>query len=148
MGLAVAGDLVLAAESAKFVMAYTAAGLSPDGSSSYFLPRLIGLRRTQEPMLTNRLLSAAEALEWGLINRVVPDARLVVEARELAQTLAQGPTRAVGTVKALLSESFSSTLETQLEREVRELVAMGRSADGREGVRAFVEKRKPVFRGA
>jgi 2-(1,2-epoxy-1,2-dihydrophenyl)acetyl-CoA isomerase len=148
MSLAVAGDLVLAAESAKFVMAYTAAGLSPDASSSYFLPRLIGLRRTQELMLTNRLLSAAEALEWGLINRVVPDARLAVEARELAQALARGPTRAFGTVKTLLAESFSGTLETQLEREARGIVAMGRSADGREGVRAFVEKRKPIFSGA
>lgn len=148
MSLAVAGDLVLAAESARFVMAYTAAGLSPDGSSSYFLPRLIGLRRAQELMLTNRLLSAEEALEWGLINRVVPDARLAAEARELAQTLAQGPTRAFGTVKALLNESFSGTLETQLEREARGIVAMGRSADGREGVRAFVEKRPPSFCGS
>jgi 2-(1,2-epoxy-1,2-dihydrophenyl)acetyl-CoA isomerase len=148
MSLAVAGDLVLAAESAKFVMAYTAAGLSPDASSTYQLPRLIGLRRTQELMLTNRMLCAEEALAWGLVNRVVPDAQLAVEARELARTLAQGPTRAFGTVKALLNESFSETLETQLEREARGIVAMGQSADGREGVRAFVEKRKPVFSGA
>jgi 2-(1,2-epoxy-1,2-dihydrophenyl)acetyl-CoA isomerase len=148
MSLAIAGDLVLAAESAKFVMAYTAVGLSPDASSSYFLPRLIGLRRAQELMFTNRPLSAAEALEWGLVNRVVPDAQLAVEARELARTLARGPTRAFGTVKALLNESFGGTLETQLEREARGIVAMGRSADGREGVRAFVEKRKPIFSGA
>ena len=148
MSLAIAGDLVLAAESAQFVMAYTAVGLSPDASSSYFLPRLIGLRRAQELMLTNRRLSAAEALEWGLVNRVTPDAQLVVEARELARALAQGPTRAFGTVKALLNESFSGTLETQLEREARGIVATGRSADGREGVRAFVEKRRPIFSGA
>jgi 2-(1,2-epoxy-1,2-dihydrophenyl)acetyl-CoA isomerase len=148
MSLAIAGDIVLAAESAKFTMAYTAVGLSPDASSSYFLPRLIGLRRAQELMFTNRLLSAAEALGWGLVNRVVPDARLALEARELARRLAQGPTRAFGTVKALLNESFSGTLETQLEREARGIVAMGRSADGREGVRAFVEKRTPIFSGA
>ena len=74
--LAISGDLVLIAESAKLAMAYTAAGLSPDGSSTWFLPRLIGLRRAQELMLTNRRLSAAEALAWGLVNQVVPDAEL------------------------------------------------------------------------
>ena len=147
MSLAIAGDLVLAAESAGFVMAYTAAGLSPDASSSYFLPRLVGLRRAQELMLTNRRLSAAEALEWGLVTRVVGDADLLGEARSLAKAIAQGPTRAFGTVKALLHESLGGNLETQMEREARGIVAMGRSADGREGVRAFVEKRKPIFVG-
>jgi 2-(1,2-epoxy-1,2-dihydrophenyl)acetyl-CoA isomerase len=101
MSLAVAGDLVVAAESAKFTMAYTAAGLSPDGSATYFLPRLIGLRRSQELMLTNRRLSASEALEWGLVSRVVPDADLLAEAEALARSLGQGPTRALGMVKTL-----------------------------------------------
>jgi 2-(1,2-epoxy-1,2-dihydrophenyl)acetyl-CoA isomerase len=148
MSLAVAGDLVVAAESAKFTMAYTAAGLSPDGSATYFLPRLIGLRRSQELMLTNRRLSASEALEWGLVSRVVPDADLLAEAEALARSLGQGPTRALGMVKTLLHGSFAGTLETQMELEARGIAAMAASADGQEGIRAFVEKRKPKFVGA
>jgi len=148
MSLAISGDLVLAAASAKFTMAYTAAGLSPDGSASYFLPRLIGLRRSQELMLTNRRLSASEALEWGLVSRVVPDADLLAEAEALAHALGQGPTRALGMVKTLLHGSFAGTLETQMELEARGIAAMAASADGQEGIQAFVEKRKPAFVGA
>jgi 2-(1,2-epoxy-1,2-dihydrophenyl)acetyl-CoA isomerase len=147
MSLAVSGDLVLAADVAKFTMAYTAAGLSPDGSSSYFLPRLIGLRRTQELMLTNRRLSAQEAFEWGLVNRVVAADDLQQQARALAAQLAQGPTRAFGTVKRLLNESFTGTLETQMELEARGIAAMAGTPDGREGIQAFLEKRKPSFSG-
>lgn len=148
MSLAVAGDLVVAAASAKFTMAYTAAGLSPDGSSSYYLPRLIGLRRTQELMFTNRRLSADEALEWGLVNRVVPDEALLDESGKLAAQLAQGPTRAHGTLKTLLDSSFSGTLETQMELEARGIAAMASTPDGREGIRAFLEKRRATFTGA
>ena len=147
MSLAASGDLVLAAESAKFTMAYTAAGLSPDGSSSYFLPRLIGLRRTQELMLTNRRLDAQEALSWGLVNRVVADADLAEEAATLATRLAQGPTRAYGAVKTLLAETFTTSLETQMEREARKIAEMARTADAKEGIAAFVAKRKPAFTG-
>ena len=86
--LAVTGDLVLAAESAKFTMAYTKAGLSPDGSASYYLPRLIGIRRTQQLMLTNRTLTAAEALDWGLLTEVVPDAELAARTEALATEMA------------------------------------------------------------
>ena len=86
--LAIAGDLVLAADSASFTMAYTRAGLSPDGSSSYYLPRLVGVRRTQELMLTNRTLSAAEAADWGLVTAVVPVAELAAKTEELAVQLA------------------------------------------------------------
>jgi 2-(1,2-epoxy-1,2-dihydrophenyl)acetyl-CoA isomerase len=148
MSLAVAGDLVVAAASAKFTMAYTAAGLSPDGSSTYYLPRLIGLRRTQELMFTNRRLSADEALEWGLVNRVVPDEALLDEAGKLAAQLAQGPTRAHGTLKTLLDASFSGTLETQMELEARGIAAMAGTPDGKEGIQAFLEKRRPAFTGA
>ena len=86
--LAVTGDLVLAAESASFTMAYTRAGLSPDGSSSYFLPRLIGITKTKELMLTNRTLSAQEASQWGLVTEVVPDAELAARADALAEQMA------------------------------------------------------------
>ncbi len=145
--LAVSGDLVLMAESAKLAMAYTAAGLSPDGSSTWFLPRLIGMRRTQELMLTNRRLSAAEALEWGLVNQVVPDGELAAKASALALQLAAGPTRAFGTVKGLLATSFSESLETQMELESRGIAGMARGADGREGIEAFLAKRQPKFTG-
>lgn len=145
--MAVSGDLVLAARSAMFTSAYTAAGLSPDGSSTYFLPRLIGLRRTQELMLTNRRLSAEEALEWGLINRVVEDDVLMDEAEALARDLASGATRAYGAVKKMLVESFTNPVETQMEIEARHIAALASSPDGREGIDAFVNKRKPVFTG-
>lgn len=145
--LAASADLVLAAESAKFTMAYTNAGLSPDGSSTYFLPRRIGDRRARELMLTNKLLTAADALEWGLINQVVADAELDSKARELAATIAAGPTLAYGQVKQLLNGSFDNGLETQMELEARSIAAMAKSEDGKEGISAFLAKRKPTFVG-
>lgn len=145
MSLAAAGDLVLAARGARFTMAYTAAGLAPDGSSTWALPRLIGLRRTQELMLTNRMLDAEEALAWGLINRVVDDDALSGEAEALAHRLASGATKAYGAVKKLLADSFTTPLETQMEHESRAIADMSRTADGREGIAAFIAKRKPSF---
>jgi 2-(1,2-epoxy-1,2-dihydrophenyl)acetyl-CoA isomerase len=145
--IAISGDLVLMAESAKLAMAYTAAGLSPDGSSTWFLPRLIGLRRAQELMLTNRRLSSAEALAWGLVNQVVPDAELAATAGALAKQLAAGPTRAYGEVKKLLASTFSESLETQMELEARGIATMAGGADGREGIEAFVAKRAAKFTG-
>lgn len=112
MSLAIAGDFVVAAESASFVMAYTAAGLVPDGSATYVMPRLIGWRRAMELMLTNRRLGAREAAEWGLINRVVADDALLDEATAIARQLAAGPTRSFGAVKRLLGHSFTADLET------------------------------------
>lgn len=145
--LAAACDLVVAAESAKFAMAYTRAGLSPDGSSTWFLPRLIGRRRTLELMLTNRPLDAAEALEWGIVSQVVPDGEADAAAAELAGRLAQGPTRAFGVVKKLVLESGGHGLETQMELESEGIAAASASEDGREGVAAFLGKRAPAFRG-
>jgi 2-(1,2-epoxy-1,2-dihydrophenyl)acetyl-CoA isomerase len=147
MSLAIAGDYVIASEAAKFTMAYTAAGLSPDGSSTFYLPRLIGLRRAQELILTNRRLSAQEALEWQLVNRVVAEAELLPEAIKLAEQLGNGPTRAFGTAKKLLLATFDESLETQMELEARGIAAMGNTQDGKEGIAAFVGKRKAVFRG-
>ncbi len=147
MSLAISGDMVLAAESAKFTMAYTAAALSPDGSSTYFLPRLVGMRRAQELMITNRVLTAAEAVAWGAINKAVPDAELLAEARGVARKLASGPTLAFGAVKSMLTESFTTALEAQMERESRMIADMMRSNDGREGISAFLAKRKPEYKG-
>lgn len=147
MSLAAACDITLAAESAKFTMAYTAAGLSPDGSSSWFLPRMIGLRRTRELMLTNRRLTAAEAEAWGLINRVVPDAQLEDEAWTLVRHLASGATAAFGSVKQLLRTSFEQGLEAQMEDESQFIARAISTADFKEGAAAFTQKRKPEFKG-
>jgi len=143
--LAVAGDLVLAADSASFTMAYTKAGLSPDGSSSYYLPRLIGIRRTQELMLTNRTLKAAEAADWGLVNEVVPVADLDARAQALAEQFASAAKGSASAVKKLLLTSFGSGLEEQMELEGRLIAACADSADGREGIDAFLTKRAPNF---
>jgi 2-(1,2-epoxy-1,2-dihydrophenyl)acetyl-CoA isomerase len=128
-------------------MAYTNAGLVPDGSSTFFLPRRIGDRRARELMLTNRKLSAAEAVEWGLVNQVVPADQLMATVTKIATTLAAGPTRSFGAVKALLNETFEHGLETQMELEARAIAAASITADGQEGIRAFLEKRKPQFTG-
>jgi 2-(1,2-epoxy-1,2-dihydrophenyl)acetyl-CoA isomerase len=146
--LAASGDLVLASERAKFTMAYTGIGASPDGSSSVYLPRLIGLRRAQELMLTNRVLSAQEALDWGLLTKVVAADDLINEAEALADKLASGPQMAHGKIKELLLGSYSNTLETQLEIESRCIAKCVSSPEGREGLLAFSEKRKPDFKSA
>jgi len=143
---ALSGDLCLAAESARFTMAYTRAGLTPDGSSSYFLPRTVGLRRAKELTLTNRMLTAREALDWGIVNRVLPDAELMPAARTLAAELAQGPTLAFGATKRLLDDGLNSTLETAMEDESHAIAAMAKTADGREGIQAFIQKRAPAFK--
>jgi 2-(1,2-epoxy-1,2-dihydrophenyl)acetyl-CoA isomerase len=143
--IAVTGDLVLAAESASFTMAYTRAGLSPDGSSSYYVPRLVGLRRTQELMLTNRTLSAADASQWGLVTEVVPDAELADRANQLADQMAATARQSNGAVKTLLLTTFSNGIEEQMELEGRLIAERADSADGREGVDAFLAKRKAEF---
>ncbi len=147
MSLAITGDLVFAGESAGFTMAYTAAGLSPDGSSTFFLPRLVGVQRAKELMITNRRLSAEEALQWGLVNRVIADDALADEVMGAAGTLAVGPTAAFGSVKRLLDTTFGVGLETQMELEAREIVDNAKGRDGREGIEAFVTKRKPDYTG-
>ncbi len=144
--LACAGDLAIAADSARFTMAYTAIGLTPDGSSTYYLPRLIGTRRTLELMMTNRSLTAAEALEWGIVNRVVAPEALAEESTKLAQRLAAGPTLAFGRVKELVLQSTDS-LESQMEKETRAIADSSRTADARGAIAAFLEKRKPTFSG-
>lgn len=145
--LACASDLLVCAESAKFTLAYTRVGLTPDGSSTYYLPRLIGTRRALELMLTNRVLSSQEALAWGLVNRVVADDQLAQESEGLARQLATGPTLAFGGVKQLLLSSANESLETQMEHEARAIADTARSSDAREGIEAFFAKRRAKFNG-
>jgi 2-(1,2-epoxy-1,2-dihydrophenyl)acetyl-CoA isomerase len=147
MGLACACDLLLAAESAKFIMAYTRRGLSPDGTTTYFLPRRIGIGRALELAYLNRTLSAREALEWGLVNQVVADAMLASETHKVAAELAQGATRAYAAAKRLMHDGFVNTLETQIENELRSVYELASTEDTREAIRAFNEKRQPVFKG-
>lgn len=147
LSLVLAGDLVVAAESARFTMAYSKIAATPDGSSSYFLPRLIGLRRAMELYFTNRVLSAREALDWGLVTRVVPDAELRSAVDALAGELAQGPTRAFGAAKRLFHQATWESLETQMEAESQAIAASGRTEDFRAGVTAFANKKTPTFRG-
>jgi 2-(1,2-epoxy-1,2-dihydrophenyl)acetyl-CoA isomerase len=147
LSFAVSGDVVIAGESARFTMAYSKIAATPDGSSSYFLPRLIGLRRTLELYLTNRVLSAREALEWGLVTRVVPDAELKDAVDALARELAAGPTLAIGGAKRLFHQSTWESLETQMELESQAIAASGHTEDFREGVTAFANKKTPTFHG-
>lgn len=146
--LAVAGDLVVATESAKFTLAYSRIGAAPDGSSTYFLPRLIGYTRAMELYLTNRTLSAREAMEWGLVNRVVADADFTAAVATLARDLSRGPTYAFGLAKKLLLHSTQESLETQMELEAQAIAATGHSEDFRAGVNAFAKKAgPPEFKG-
>ena len=145
MSLSLIGDLVLAAESARFTMAYSRIALTPDGSSTYFLPRIVGLRRALELCLTNRMLSAAEAEAWGLVNRVVPNASLADEAHALAAQLAAGPTETIGAAKRLYHSAWTESLETQMEFETRAICDAARRPEAKEGMAAFMEKREPVF---
>ena len=147
LGLALACDLGIAAEHARFTSAYTHIGFTPDGSSTYFLSRLLGRRRAMEMFLTNRTLSAQEALDWGIVNRVVPGYELMAAAKTLALELARGPTRAHGGIKKLLNIAPTDSLESHMERETRAIADAASSRDGLEGPRAFVEKRKPQFIG-
>jgi len=147
MSLALSGDLVVAAESAKFAMAYSRIGASPDGSSTYFLPRMIGLRRSIELHYTDRTLSAREAMEWGLVNRVHADAEFAAALAALARELAQGPTLAFGRAKRLFHHSTQESLETQMELEAQAIAESGRTDDFRNGVAAFTRKQAPEFSG-
>jgi 2-(1,2-epoxy-1,2-dihydrophenyl)acetyl-CoA isomerase len=143
MGLVAMADLAIAAQSAKFTLAYAGVGLTPDCGTSYFLPRLIGQRRALELALVNRVLSADEALDWGLVNKVVPDGELVEQAGALAAGLAAGPLAALGQAKRLLRAG--KALDEQLEDESRTIAAQSATAEGEEGIAAFLAKRKPQF---
>ena len=143
MSLAIAADIVLAAESARFTMAYTAIGFSPDGGSTWTLPRLVGARRAAELMLLNERLEPAAARELGLVNRVVADDALDAEADALARRLADGPTPRTAASSGCCARPATRDFREQLAEEARTIAGLAGAPDGREGVAAFLEKRAP-----
>ena len=147
MGLMLACDLAYAVETATLSMAYTRIAANPDGSSTFWLPRLVGVRRALELIYTNRILSAQEALGWGILNGVVASERFPDDVYAVARRLAQGPTQAFARTKRLCYTSLNETLETQMELEARDIADSAKTADFREGIEAFMQKRPPTFQG-
>jgi 2-(1,2-epoxy-1,2-dihydrophenyl)acetyl-CoA isomerase len=147
MSLMMASDLVVAADDAYFTLAYTLIGASPDGGSTFALPRIVGQKKAMEIALLGERFDAAQAAQLGLVNRVVPAADLEAETGKLAQRLAAGPTAVYGRTKALLNGSLSTPLEAQLQREAEAFAQSASEPDFHEGLAAFVDKRKPRFRG-
>lgn len=145
LSLLCAADLAISAQSARYTLAYTRVGLSPDGGSTWLLPRIIGTRRAREMAITNRLLTATEALEWGLVNRVVTDDHLENEANRTAQQIAAGALEANRSARALLLESTTNQLEAQMELEARAIINAARQPDAKEGITALLDKRTPTF---
>ncbi|HLM37784.1 MAG TPA: enoyl-CoA hydratase-related protein [Gaiellaceae bacterium] len=147
LSFACACDLRLAAAGATFVPAFINIGLVPDSGSTYFVRRLLGTNRAFEWMTSGRRLGSSEALEWGLVSEVVEDEKLAERAAERAAELAAMPTRGIGLTKRLFDHAENATLEEQLELEAQLQTTATQTADFREGVDAFLEKREPRFEG-
>lgn len=145
LSLASACDLLIAADDAFFTTAYRHIGLTPDGGGTWFLPRAVGLKKAMELVLLGDRFDARTAMEIGLVNRVVPAADLAAETAKVAAALASGPRQAIANAKRLLNGSFSHSLARQLHAEAESFGACAATDDFAEGIRAFVEKRKPVF---
>jgi 2-(1,2-epoxy-1,2-dihydrophenyl)acetyl-CoA isomerase len=145
--IALACDLVIAAHSASFVQSFALLGLVPDSGGTWFLPRLVGSARAKALALLGEKLSAEQALDWGLIWKVAEDKNLMKEARDVAVSLAQGPTRGYGLVKKALNASWGNSLDAQLDLERDLQREAGLTQDYREGVAAFMQKRKPQYKG-
>lgn len=145
--LALACDLVIAGESARFNQAFIKIGLVPDCGGTFILPRLVGWKRAAELMMTGDVVSAARALEIGMINEVVPDEDLLARAMAMAGRLAHAPTAAIGRIKELMEASATNDYGGQLELERKAQIQSGLTKDFREGVAAFIEKRPPKFSG-
>ncbi len=147
VGVALCADIVLAAESMKIKAGYSAIGLTPDFGVSWFLTRLLGPVRAKEMLFVNRPLDAHECLRLGIINAVYPDADLVVEADALVRLLAEGPTGALAEIKGLVESAMTVPLNEQMTLERTRIISASAARDCQEGVRAFLEKRPPVFAG-
>jgi len=145
--LALACDLVIAAESARFNQAFIKIGLTPDCGGTFMLPRLVGWKRATELLFTGELISATAAVKMGMINSVAPDEELMNMAMSMAEKLAQAPTAAIGEIKMLLEASAANDLRTQLNLERETQIQSGKTKDFVEGVSAFLEKRPPRFVG-
>jgi 2-(1,2-epoxy-1,2-dihydrophenyl)acetyl-CoA isomerase len=141
-----AADLAIAAADTRFTLAYASIGASPDGGSTYFLPRLVGYKKAMEMIMLPDRFDAETARQNGLVNWVVPNDRLAEETARIAQRLAAGPTRAFAEAKRLVNQSLDP-LDAQMEQELQAFSRCARGADLKEGVTAFVEKRKPAFTG-
>ena len=146
--IALMGDIIICAESGYFLQAFRRIGLVPDGGSSYLLPRLIGRARAAEMMLMGEKIKSAQALEWGMVNRVVGDNELMSVAREFAEKLATGPTKALAMTKDLVWGSADNTFQEQVHAERLAQREAGRTSDFKEGVAAFLEKRAAKFTGS
>ncbi|MHA6324763.1 2-(1,2-epoxy-1,2-dihydrophenyl)acetyl-CoA isomerase PaaG [Roseivivax sp. CAU 1753] len=146
--LALACDIVLAAQSATFIQSFSKVGLIPDTGGSWHLPRLLGEARAKGLALTAQPLPAQQAEDWGLIWKALPDAELMTEARTLTERLANGPTLGLGLSKAAIQAAATDTLHDHLDLEAAYMKTCGESADYAEGVSAFLEKRAPKFSGA
>jgi len=142
-----AADLAIAADGTKFTMAYSRLGTSPDGGATYSLPRLVGMRKALELILLSDSIDAREALGLGLVNWVVGAEQLAAETASIARRLAQGATAAFAEIKQLVNQSYDQTLSAQLNAEVEAFARCAGTRDFAEGVTAFVEKRKPNFKG-
>jgi 2-(1,2-epoxy-1,2-dihydrophenyl)acetyl-CoA isomerase len=142
-----AADLAVSADDARFSLAYANLGTSPDGGSTHFLPRLVGYKKAMELALLPELFDAATAQRLGLVNWLVPAAELNAQTQRIAGRLAQGPTHAYAETKRLLNQSLERSLETQMEDELQAFARCALTSDLAEGVTAFVEKRKPQFKG-
>ena len=145
--LALACDIVIATQSAKFIQAFSKIGLIPDSGGTYFLPRLIGLPKAAAIMMTGHPVSAKKAERMGMIYAVCEDAEFEIKSLELAKSISEMPTKGLGYTKKLLNHSLNNTLEDQLDLEAETQSLSAKSEDHKEGIQAFLEKRKPVFTG-
>lgn len=145
LSIAISGDITLADPAAMFTTAYLGIGLTPDGGMTWLLPRLVGMRKAQEMIITNRRVDATEAAAIGLVTRITAPGALTPEGDALALQLSRGAVAAMGQTRRLLHDSFSTGFASQMERELGSITAAGDGPEGREGIAAFLEHRKPDF---